>query len=79
MTRVLITQCLQRESANPSAGTIRCPACCTLVTAKRPAWSGLPADGRMARPIGWARGLAPDAIDLLTSATGHGAYNRQAG
>ena len=66
MTTVLITQCLQRDFADPIGPHDRLPNLLHVGYSEAARMLGPePAAGPMAQLIGWARSLALDAIDLI--------------
>lgn len=66
MSTVLITQCLQRDFADPIGRHDPLPNLLHVGYSEAARLLGPePAAGPMAQLIGWARGLAPDAIDLI--------------
>ena len=66
MATVLITQCLQRDFVGPIGSHDPLPNLLHVGYSEAARLLGPePAAGPMAQLIGWARGLAPDAIDLI--------------
>jgi nicotinamidase-related amidase/aminoglycoside phosphotransferase (APT) family kinase protein len=66
MATVLITQCLQRDFVDPIGPHDPLPNLLHVGYSEAARLLGPePAAGPMAQLIGWARGLAPDAIDLI--------------
>src|SRR6266436_8703083 len=66
MTTVLITQCLQRDFVDPIGPRDPLPNLLHVGYSEAARLLGPePAAGPMAQLIVWARGLAPDAIDLI--------------
>jgi aminoglycoside phosphotransferase (APT) family kinase protein/nicotinamidase-related amidase len=66
MATVLITQCLQRDFVDPIGLHDPLPNLLHVGYSEAARLLGPePAAGPMAQLIGWARGLAPDAIDLI--------------
>ena len=66
MTTVLITQCLQRDFVDPIGAHDRLPNLLHVGYSEAARLLGPePSAGPMAQLIDWARGLAPDAIDLI--------------
>src|SRR6266516_1424182 len=72
MATVLITQCLQRDFVDPIGPHDPLPNLLHVGHSEAARLLGPePAAGRMAQLIGWARGLAPDAIDLIHTRDWH--------
>jgi nicotinamidase-related amidase len=66
MATVLITQCLQRDFVDPIGPHDPLPNLLHVGYSEAARLLGPePPAGPMAQLIGWARGLAPDAIDLI--------------
>jgi len=66
MTTVLITQCLQRDFVDPIGPHDPLPNLLHVGYSEAARLLGPePAAGPLAQLIDWARGLAPDAIDLI--------------